>query len=193
MGDGLHANSYYCAKHNYEHESEECPYCLAKKKELEEQYKCLEKLVDEKTKQLLENPKAAFGNKKIPAGTVSQLVMMEVAVGMLEGARKYGRHNYRNNEGIIASVYYEATRRHLDFWWEGEDIDPDSQLSHITKAIASLMVLRDAMIVGTFVDDRPPKITDIVAFRERLEKVIEEIKNKIPEPVEPVTELNKRG
>ena len=81
--------------------------------------------------------------------------MAEVGVGMLEGSIKYGRHNYRAI-GVRAEVYYDAARRHIDAWWEGEDIDPDSGLSHITKAICSLVVLRDAMIQGKLFDDRPP-------------------------------------
>lgn len=102
------------------------------------------------------NPKDMVGIRKAPMSTVSGAVMAEVGVAMLEGACKYGRHNYRA-VGVSAAVYYDATMRHLMGWWEGEDIDPDSGLSHITKAIASLMVLRDAMIQSMFTDDRPPR------------------------------------
>lgn len=102
------------------------------------------------------NPKDAVGIKKVGLSVLPTRVMYEVALGMLEGALKYGRHNYRVI-GVRASVYYDATKRHLDDWWEGEDIDPASQLSHITKAISSLTVLRDAMIGGNWVDDRPPR------------------------------------
>ena len=91
------------------------------------------------------NPKDAIGASKVPMSTVSCAVLAEVGVAMLEGACKYGRHNYRG-VGVRASVYYDATQRHLMSWWEGEDLDPDSELSHITKAITSLVVLRDAMI-----------------------------------------------
>lgn len=101
------------------------------------------------------NPKDIVGTRKAPMSTVSAPVMAEVGVAMLEGALKYGRHNYRA-VGVRASVYYDATMRHLMQWWEGEDIDPDSQMSHITKAITSLVVLRDAMIRGKVEDDRPP-------------------------------------
>jgi hypothetical protein len=48
-------------------------------------------------------------------------------------------------------------------WWEGENLDPDSGLSHITKAIASLVVLRDAMIQGKMTDDRAPSSTEFYA------------------------------
>ncbi len=112
------------------------------------------------------NPKDAIGIRKAPMSTVSAPVMAEVGVAMLEGAAKYGRHNYRN-AGVQSSVYYDATMRHLMSWWEGEDFDPDSGLSHVTKAIASLCVLRDAMIQGMLTDDRAPKS---VAFYEELNK-----------------------
>ncbi len=102
------------------------------------------------------NPKDAVGIKKAPLSTVSAVVMAEVGLAMLEGALKYGRHNYRG-AGVRASVYYDATIRHLFSWWEGEDTDADSGMSHITKAIASLTVLRDAMIQDKVEDDRPPR------------------------------------
>lgn len=103
------------------------------------------------------NPKDAVGVKKVPFSVIPAQVMGEVGLALLEGSRKYGRHNYRAI-GVRGSVYYDATLRHLTDWWEGVDIDPDSGLSHITKAIASLVVLRDSMVRGNWEDDRPPAI-----------------------------------
>lgn len=102
------------------------------------------------------NPKDAVGIRKAPMSTLPANVMAEIGVAMLEGASKYGRHNYRA-VGVRASVYYDATMRHLMSWWEGEDTDPDSGMSHIVKAMASLAVLRDAMHQGMLTDDRPPR------------------------------------
>ena len=122
-----------------------------------------------------ENPKERFGNLKVPLSCVPAPVLMEIGAGMLEGSIKYGRHNYRESR-IKASTYYDAVMRHMMQWWEGEDIDADSGLSHVTKAICSLVVLRDQMLAGTIIDDRPPKcdpewINDISklaqAIRER--------------------------
>lgn len=102
------------------------------------------------------NPKDAVGVRKAPMSTVPANVLVEVGVGMLEGTCKYGRHNYRA-AGVRSSVYYDGTLRHLMAWWEGEDLDPDSGMSHVTKAICSLVVLRDAMLQGMVTDDRPPR------------------------------------
>lgn len=101
------------------------------------------------------NPKDSLGIKRPPMSTVPAPVMMELGVAMLEGARKYARHNYRV-VGVKASVYYDACERHMMRWWEGEDIDPESGLNHVVKAIASLVVLRDAMMNDMVEDDRPP-------------------------------------
>jgi hypothetical protein len=103
-----------------------------------------------------ENPKDVIGSKKLLFSVLPWRVLIGVALAMLEGAVKYGRFNYRAS-GVRASVYFDATvGRHLTQWWEGEDIDADSGRHHIEKAIASLMVLRDSMLQGNFIDDRPP-------------------------------------
>ena len=102
------------------------------------------------------NPKDGIGTRKAGLSNLPFPVLFETSIAFGEGAFKYRRHNYRIF-GVCASVYVDATTRHVADWWEGEDIDSASQLSHITKAIASLMVLRDAMINDRWTDDRPPK------------------------------------
>lgn len=121
------------------------------------------------------NPKDAIGIKKAglqcvscafifalaqKAGGFSLLYwpsIFEVGLAMLEGARKYGRHNYRVS-GVRASVYYDAIMRHINQWWIGETIDKDSQLCHTTKALACMAVFLDAINNSKWIDDRPPKV-----------------------------------
>jgi hypothetical protein len=120
----------------------------------------------------LSNPKDAVGISKVPVSTIPMQVLFEIeeylcrpvfapvvgelGVGMMEGGRKYGRSNYRA-VGVRGSVYFDAAWRHRNLFRYGEDIDPDSGLSHITKAIASLAVLYDGILQGNWTDDRPPK------------------------------------
>ncbi len=134
------------------------------------------------------NPKDSVGTKKVPFSTVPAPVIAEIGLAMLEGSRKYRRHNYRAI-GVRASVYYDACMRHLTAWWEGENIDPDSGLSHVTKALACLTVLRDAMLLDKCVDDRPPKVKQ--GWVQKLNDLAKEIIEKYPEELEPYTELNK--
>jgi hypothetical protein len=100
-------------------------------------------------------------NVSIDSGTPFHVlpwrVVMEMALGMMEGGRKYGRHNYRK-VGVRASVYYDATMRHLADWMAGKPIDHESGLSHLSKALSSSQVLLDSMVKGNWVDDRPIRI-----------------------------------
>lgn len=134
------------------------------------------------------NPKDAVGIRKWRIFSALPLtVMAEVGVALLEGAMKYGRHNYRV-AGVRASVYVDASIGHITQFWEGEDIDADSKLSHITKAIASLVVLRDAMIQGKLTDDRPP-VGNLDAVRENLQGVVDELFDRYPEPKPAFTQI----
>ena len=136
--------------------------------------------MSEKTK--ASNPKDAVGSGKWRKfAPVPQTVVWELGVAMMEGALKYGRHNYRA-AGVRGSVYFDAAMGHLSQWWEGEDKDPDTGLSHLTKAMASLVVLRDAMIqaeygedASLFVDDRPPKTGDLNGLRAELQGVVDDM------------------
>jgi len=133
------------------------------------------------------NPKDIIGIKKAPLSTLSCPVLFEMGLGMLEGARKYGRHNYRAI-GVSATVYYDATLRHLMDWWEGEDIDVDSGLNHITKALTALMVLRDSMLMGNWVNDRPiQNPINMSKLNEKAAAVIE----KYPDCVKPFLQIDK--
>lgn len=132
------------------------------------------------------NPKDAVGIKKVPFSTVPMEVIAEIGLGMMEGAMKYGRHNYRAI-GVRGSVYFDATMRHLVSWWEGEDLDPDSGLSHISKALASLTVLRDAMINDMLTDDRPPKSPE--GWITYLNELAAALVDKYPEPKPAHTEI----
>lgn len=126
------------------------------------------------------NPKDMVGCKKVPWSVLPTPVLAEVALGMFEGALKYGRHNYRAI-GVRASIYYDATQRHLTAWWEGEDLDPESRLSHITKAISSLTVLRDSMIRQNWTDDRPPATPDMyTSLNAHAERLVEQYKDRSP-------------
>lgn len=126
------------------------------------------------------NPKDAIGIRKVNLSCLPAGVMMETAVALMEGAAKYGRHNYRG-VGVRASVYYDAAAGHLMDWWEGDDIDQESGLSHVTKAIASLVVLRDAMLQGKLTDDRPPRSRVFKRdFNPMAAEVLDRHKDKAP-------------
>lgn len=136
------------------------------------------------------NPKDAIGSRKwrqycvIPAR-----VAWEVGIAHLVGCLKYGRMNWRA-AGISASVYVDAAKGHIDQWWEGEDLDPESQAHHIAHAIAGLNILLDSILRSDWNDDRPPKTLDLDLIRTETQARVDRLFEMFPNPVEPVTELN---
>lgn len=136
----------------------------------------------------LSNPKDAMGITKAPLSTIPTQVLYEVGLAMLEGALKYSKFNYRV-AGVRYSVYYDAVQRHLSAFNEGQDDDPDSGISHITKAIAGLMVLRDAMLNDKMTDDRPPEVKN-KDWMQNMNAITKSLLEKYPNPPEPHTKGN---
>ena len=132
------------------------------------------------------NPKDLLGIRKVSLGCVSGPVLYEVALGMQEGAMKYGRHNYRS-EGVAFSTYMDAAMRHMFECWEGEDIDPESGVHHISKTISTLFVLRDALLNDKCTDDRPIRPKN-VSWLKDLNVKASKLVDKYPQPEKPYTE-----
>jgi hypothetical protein len=99
------------------------------------------------------NPKDAIGSNKLPFHLWPETATALGCLGMLDGALKYGRSNFRP-AGVRASVYYDACRRHLNKWFEGEEQDPDSGLPHLAHALACIAIVVDAEYAGKLTDDR---------------------------------------
>lgn len=101
----------------------------------------------------LSNPKDLIGASKLPLHLWPETATAYGCLGLLDGALKYGRGNFRA-VGVRASIYYDAARRHLNAWFEGQDQDPDSGLPHLAHALACLAILVDATEAGKLNDDR---------------------------------------
>jgi hypothetical protein len=101
------------------------------------------------------NPKDAIGSTKLDMGLFPDTAVAYGALAMTEGALKYGRYNYRI-AGVRASIYAAALRRHMTKWWNGENVDPKTQVPHLASALGCLAVLVDALECDKLTDDRPP-------------------------------------
>jgi hypothetical protein len=99
------------------------------------------------------DPKGEAGSKKTPLHLLPPYALAQTALAHAEGARKYGPWNWRSNQ-VCATTYIGAIMRHLTAWQDGEDLDPDSGLTHIAKIAACCNILMDAQHCGTLVDDR---------------------------------------
>lgn len=78
--------------------------------------------------------------------------LVGVAEILTFGANKYAAHNWR--AGFDYSRLIGAAYRHISSFNDGEDLDPESQKSHIDHAICTLMFLSEQLKKGTGNDDR---------------------------------------
>lgn len=101
-----------------------------------------------------ENPKDRIGARKPPLHLIPPAAEVLESVVMALGAKKYGEFNWRAAH-VKASVYVAAARRHLLQWFDGQDDDAESGVSHLAHARACLGILLDARATGNLVDDRP--------------------------------------
>ena len=87
------------------------------------------------------------------------LVPKEAFWGMAQaltfGANKYAADNFK--EGIEYRRLADAVLRHLTAWVDGENNDPESGLSHLDHALASLAMLKYMEINRPDMDDRYKK------------------------------------
>lgn len=100
------------------------------------------------------NPKDRIGITKVPLGLLPPAPQAHTSLALLDGAKKYGRWNWRS-ESVAASVYIDACLRHLSDWVDGEEEAEDSKVHHLGHAAACLFIIMDAQQCGNLVDDRP--------------------------------------
>jgi hypothetical protein len=101
-----------------------------------------------------ENPKDRIGVRKPPLHLIPPAAEILESAVMALGAQKYGAFNWRLSS-VKASIYVAAARRHLVQWFDGQDDDPESGVSHLAHARACLGILLDALATEHLVDDRP--------------------------------------
>ncbi len=78
--------------------------------------------------------------------------LVALARALMYGEKKYARHNFR--EGFNTNRLVAAALRHVHQWNEGEDLDPESGVSHLGHALAALSMLITNLEEGTATDGR---------------------------------------
>jgi len=95
-------------------------------------------------------------NGKPPINLVPSEAIIAAANVFAFGANKYGENNWRQDlNDFPMSRHYASIMRHMLAWNSGEDIDPESGLSHLHHAMTQLMILTVCQQEATAdVDDR---------------------------------------
>lgn len=93
-----------------------------------------------------------FDQNKPPVSLIPSNALIEESKILAYGAKKYDKHNWR--KGMDWSRLIDATFRHLLAFSDGEDIDPESGLSHLAHARCSLGFLIEYQAKSLGTDDR---------------------------------------
>lgn len=83
---------------------------------------------------------------------LSSVWIEDVARVLSFGAKKYAAHNWR--QGIAQSRLLGAALRHIFTYLKGEDLDPETGLSHLAHASCCLMFARELRDTRPDLDDR---------------------------------------
>lgn len=93
-----------------------------------------------------------YDSEKPAMALLSPKGLEEEAKGMTYGAKKYGMYNWRN--GIVVTRYISAALRHIFAFLRGEDLDPESGVSHLGHAKCNLGMALQALEDNPKLDDR---------------------------------------
>jgi len=93
-----------------------------------------------------------FDTDKLPLNLLSTEAMNQTAAVLKFGAQKYAEHNWR--KGFAWSRPLAAAMRHITAFNDGEDIDPESGLSHLAHAMCCIMFLLEFQKTHPELDDR---------------------------------------
>lgn len=125
-------------------------------------------LIENLTEPQSTNPKERHGLAKPQLHLIPPSALIEESMVMALGAEKYGPFNWREAD-VSASTYISAAKRHLLLWLDGEDIDPESGVSHLAHVRGCMGIMIDAKSLGRLVDDRPPqgKASDLMKIHTK--------------------------
>lgn len=112
------------------------------------------------------NPKSLQGAKKYDLMYLPLTAEIEVNRALEDGAKKYGKANWRLT-GVSATVYLNAAARHIKQYNEGQERASDSGVHNLGHAMACLAIILDAAANGKLIDDRPEACVDTDALLKR--------------------------
>lgn len=133
------------------------------------------------------NPKDIAASTRIDLSLFPASARAYGALAFVEGDLKYGAYNWRKRD-VQASTYYAANGRHMDKWFNGEEVDPDTKVPHLASALASVAVLIDATVRGNLIDDRPP--AESAELYKQISDIVSHLQGLIPRQAERFTEKN---
>ncbi|MDR1609171.1 MAG: DUF5664 domain-containing protein [Deltaproteobacteria bacterium] len=78
-----------------------------------------------------------YDDNKVRVDLVPPKVILALGEVLTYGAKKYGPDNWQKVDNGLRR-FYGAALRHLLAWADGEILDPESGLSHLSHALSNL-------------------------------------------------------
>jgi Domain of unknown function (DUF5664) len=97
--------------------------------------------------------KDSQGLKKAPWHLVPYDALGEIVKVLWYGAKKYDERNWE--KGMDYSDVFGGVQRHLSAWWNREDNDPETGLSHLSHAGTGILFLLAYTLRSKGNDNRP--------------------------------------
>lgn len=94
-----------------------------------------------------------YDESKVRTDLLPTNPLMDIAKVLTFGARKYNDRNWE--KGIAWNRVYGALQRHLFAWWNGQDLDPETGLSHLAHAGCCIVFLLEFEKTHRELDNRP--------------------------------------
>jgi len=93
-----------------------------------------------------------YDQGKLQLDLIPRAALDQIAKVLGFGKEKYAAHNWR--KGIVYSRLIAAALRHITAYNDGEDLDPESGLSHVAHALCCLSFL------STFIAEKRTELDD---------------------------------
>lgn len=85
-----------------------------------------------------------FDKEKPKMALLPPKALRGIAEAFTHGEKdKYHAYNYKSGKGLDWDQPFSATLRHMEQFWDGEDVDKDSKIHHLKCAGAGIMMLID--------------------------------------------------
>jgi hypothetical protein len=98
-----------------------------------------------------------YNKNKLPMHLIPPETDEWLALVLEAGAKKYAERNWE--KGANFSVPYSSLKRHMNKFWAGEDLDPETNLPHVYHMLTNCLFLCYYYNKNKDMDDRPYKTT----------------------------------
>lgn len=131
------------------------------------------------------NPKDTIGTSKLMMNLMPDSAIAGITLAFAEGMMKYGHFNWRVTP-VRFSIYDAAAMRHRAKMRAGEWADPTTCVPHWASICACYIIIEDAQLSNTLIDDRPPAQPALLREIDSAYAEIQKVLQKLFEGKDPV-------